>query len=96
MILFDLTLLRSFMYFLMMFKLKIVAILLVVISSLLLSEQIKLTKISDLTLFKSLLTLDIWTFAFAITLSTLFDLIGTIICFLDRLLVVILSFGLAF
>jgi len=59
MILFDLTLLRSFMYFLMMFKLKIVAILLVVISSLLLSEQIKLTKISDLTLFKSLLTLDI-------------------------------------
>ena len=35
-------------------------------------------------------------FAFAITISALFDFIGMIICFLDGLLVVILSFGLTF
>ena len=35
-------------------------------------------------------------FAFAITISALFDFIGMIICFLDGLLVVILSFGLNF
>ena len=58
MILFESILLRSFTYFLMMFKLEIIATLLVVMSSPLLSEQIKLIKISDLTPFQSLLTLD--------------------------------------
>jgi len=35
-------------------------------------------------------------FAFAVTLSALFDLIEMIICFLDKLLVVMLSFNLVF
>ena len=58
MILFESILLRYFTYFLMMFKLEIIATLLVVMSSSLLSEQIKLIKISDLTPIQSLLTLD--------------------------------------
>ena len=86
-------LLRSFMYFLMMFKSEVTVTLLVIMSSSLLLEWIKLTKISDLT---PLLILDIWVFAFTITLSALFNPIGTVTCFLDRPLIVMLSLGLSF
>ena len=62
-------------------------------SNFLLSDQIKSMDISDFTLFKSLLMLKTWMFIFAITLSELFDLIGMITYFFERLFVIILSLG---
>jgi len=83
------------MYFSTIFKSEVVATLLVVMSNPLLLDQIKSTKISDFTSFKSLLILETWVFAFAIIFSALFDSIGMIICFLKGFLVVILSLGLS-
>ena len=74
-------------------RLEAIATLLVVMSNFLLSDQIKSMDISDFTLFKSLLMLKTWMFIFAITLSELFDLIGMITYFFERLFVIILSLG---
>jgi len=87
------TLFRSLMYFSIILRLEAIATLLVVMSSFLLSDQIKSMEISDFTLFKSLLMLETWMFIFAITFSELFDPIGMITCFFERLFVIILSLG---
>ena len=50
----------------------------------------------DFTLFKSLLMLELWVFAFTIIFPALFDPIGIIIYFLEESLVVILSLHLSF
>ena len=80
----------------MIFKLKATATLLVVMRTPLLLEQIKLTEILDFTSFKSLLMLKMWVLALIIILLMLFNPIETMICFLERLLVVILNLGLLF
>ena len=56
----------------------------------------KLAEISDLTFFNNLLIFAICVFDFAMTLSTLYKLIGKMTCFLDSLLIVILILGLFF
>ena len=56
----------------------------------------KLTDTSDLTPFKSLLMFTTFALVFTITLSTLLEPIEMIICFLDSILVVILSLGFFF
>ena len=78
------TLFKSFTYFSMMFKSDIAVILLVVTIKPLLSNQIKLTKISNLTFLKGLLILVIiYTFDYTITLSILFNSIEMMTCFLE-------------
>ena len=79
------------MYFLIIFKSEVIATLLIVINSPLLSNQIKSTEISNFTLFRSLLILEIWAVAFAIILLALINFIGIMIYFLKGPLVVILS-----
>ena len=65
----------SLRYSLMMFKLEVAATLLVVKRRPLLSNQIKLMKISDLTSFKSLLMFKTWTLVLIIIFSELLELI---------------------
>ena len=96
MILLESMSLSFFIYFSTIFKSKNTAILLAVTTILLLLGQMKLVEISNFISFKSLFILSIYTFDCAITLFTLFILIGIIICFLQRSLVVILSLGLSF
>jgi len=87
---------RSLIYFSIISRLEAIATLLVVISSLLLLDQMKLMKISDFIPFKILLMLEIWAFAFTITFLELFDPTETIICFHKRPFIVMLSLGLLF
>ena len=63
MMLFELILLNSLMYFSTMFKFKVATTLLVVMITPLLLEQIKSADTSDFTPFKSLLVFKIWMFA---------------------------------
>ena len=62
----------------------------------LLLEQIKLTETLDFIPFKSLLIFNIYLLSYVIIVLELFVFIGTIICFLERPLVIMLSFGLSF
>ena len=94
MISFESTLFSSFMYFFMIFILEVEAILFMVIMTSLLSKWIKSAEISYFIPFKSLLIFATCALEFAKTLSTLFVLMGMIICFLDKSLVVIFSLGL--
>ena len=81
----------------MMLKSDIVVILLVVTIIPLLSNQIKLTKISNLIFLKSLLMLVIiCTFDYTITLFMLFILIEMITYFLEGPFTVMLRLGLPF
>ena len=86
---------RSLTYFSIMLRLEAAATLLVVMSSLLLLDQMKLMKILDFILFKILLMLETWAFAFTITFLELFDPIE-IISFFKRPFIVMLSLGLFF
>ena len=86
---------RSLTYFSIMLRLEAAATLLVVMSSLLLLDQMKLMKILDFILFKILLMLETWAFAFTITFLELFDPIETI-SFFKRPFIVMLSLGLFF
>jgi len=95
--LFESTSFKSFTYFFMIFKSDIAVMLLVVIIIPLLSDQIKLTKISNLIFLKSLLMLVIiCTFDYTITLSMLFIPIGMMTCFLEGSFTVMLRLGLPF
>ena len=95
--LFESTSFKSFTYFFMIFKSDIAVMLLVVIIIPLLSDQIKLTKISNLIFLKSLLMLVIiCTFDYTITVSMLFISIGMMTCFLEESFTVMLRLGLSF
>ena len=62
----------------------------------LLSTYIKLARISDLISFNSLLMLTIYVFDLDMILLVLCELIGMITCFLEGLLVIMLSLGFFF
>jgi len=72
------------------------ATLLVVITNSLLSFYKKSAIMSDLMSFKALLMLAICLLNIAMILFKLLELIGMMICFLEELLVVILSLGFSF
>ena len=84
---------ESLRYFSIMLRLNKTATLLVVNSNPLLSDQIKLIEISDLTLFKNQLMFETWALALAIILKMLLVLIGTITCFLNGLFMVMFNLG---
>jgi len=96
MILLELMLFSFLIYFSIMFMFNVVAILLVAIITPLLLEHMKSAEISDLTVFKSLLMLEICTLACNMTTLMFSLLISIIICFLNDLLVVMLILGLIF
>jgi len=90
------TLFNSFIYFSTTFKSEELAILLVVITTLLLSEQIWLAEILNFIPFSNLLIFAICIFYYTMTLFTLFVSMSIIIYFFDELLVVILSLDFSF
>jgi len=78
------TLFSSSIYFSTILRSDETAILLVITTIFLLLEYINLTEVSHLMFLNCLLMLAICIFDCAIILSTLFNLIDMIICFLDR------------
>ena len=96
MILFKSISFNSFTYFSTMLKYKEAATLWVMIITPLLLEQIKSVETSDFTHFRSLLIFNIYSLTCEKIASELFVFIGTIICFLNGLLIVMLNFGLPF
>ena len=87
---------ESLRYFSIMLRSDEMATLLVVNSNSLLSEQMKSTETSNLTLFKSQLIFETWVLALAIILKMLLVLMDTMTCFLDRPFMVIFNLGFLF
>jgi len=96
MILLELMLFSFLIYFSIMFMFNAVAILLVVIITSLLLEHMKSAEILDLTVFKSLLMLEICILAYNMITLMFSLLISIIICFLNGLLVIMLILSLIF
>jgi len=96
MTLFRSTLFKFFIYFSIVSISEVDATLLVVIIILLLLEQIKSVQIYDLISFNDQFMFVTCTLDCPMTLSTLFMLIGVIICFLDRSFIIILNLDLSF
>ena len=96
MMLFELILFNSLIYFSTMFKSEVATALLVVMIDPLLSKQMKSANTSDFISFKSLLMFEIWTFTWKIITLELFLLISIITCFLEDSWMVILNFSLFF
>ena len=96
MMLFELILFNSLIYFSTMFKSEVATALLVVMIDPLLSKQMKSANTSDFISFKSLLMFEIWTFTWKIITLELFLLISIITCFLEDSWMVILNFSLSF
>ena len=87
------TLYEFFIYFSMACKSRALATLLVVITNPLFSIQMKSAMTSDLMFFSALLILVTWVLKSFIKLLVLVVFIGTITCFHNSLLVVILRYG---
>ena len=96
MTLFELTASIFLMYFSIIVKSEVNVTLLVVIMRLLLLAQMKSAITSDLISLSALFMLAICLLESTMNLSELLGLIKTRICFLDGLLVIILSLGLSF
>ena len=96
MMLFELILFNSLIYFSTMFKSEVATALLVVMIDPLLSKQMKSANTLDFISFKSLLMFEIWTFTWKIITLELFLLISIITCFLEDSWMVILNFSLSF
>jgi len=96
MMLFELILFNSLIYFSIMLKSEVATALLVVMIIPLLSKQMKLANTSDFISFRSLLMFEIWIFVWKMITLELFLLISMITCFLEGPWMVILNFSLFF